>query len=429
VAEFSTRNELESHQLERLRELLERLVPANRFYADRLTAAGLDSAVKSLEEFRQRMPFTDKEALVEDQRQNPPYGTNLTFPLERYVRLHRTSGTSGAHLRWLDTAEDWSWMVDGWCQVLRGAGVDSSDRVMVAFSFGPFIGLWLAFEAAARIGCLCLSGGGLSSSTRLQMILANGATVLCATPTYAIRLGETAREEGVDLARSDVTRIIVGGEPGGSVPATRARIEELWPGARVFDHYGMSEAGPVTYQTPISSDYVHVIESHYLCEIVDPKTGEPLASTAEEPGELVLTTLGRAGAPLLRYRTRDLVRRCEPQPEDPDPVTTKLRGGVLGRRDDMIIVRGVNLYPSAVDQIIRSVPEIAEYRVEIREERGLTELVVKIEPESARMDTDDLCRRLSEGFRRAYNLRVPVIAVGRHELPRFELKAKRWVRI
>ena len=175
---FSTRRSLEQHQLEELRSLLQRITPGNKFYQERLRASGLDASVASIEEFRQRMPLTTKAELVEDQLENPPYGSNLTFPLESYTRLHQTSGTSGRHLRWLDTAESWSWMVGGWQRVFEGAGVGAADRVFIAFSFGPFLGFWLAFDAATRLGCLTIPGGGLGSLTRLEVILANEITVL-----------------------------------------------------------------------------------------------------------------------------------------------------------------------------------------------------------------------------------------------------------
>src|SRR5205823_10383363 len=143
------------------------------------------------------------------------------YPLERYTRFHQTSGTSGAPLRWLDTPESWEAMIESWTEVLQAAAVEPRDRIYFAFSFGPFIGFWLAFEAAARLGCLCVPGGGLSTSARVRQILDLQASVLCCTPTYAIHMGETATSERMDLSRSAVRLMIVAGEPGGSIPATR----------------------------------------------------------------------------------------------------------------------------------------------------------------------------------------------------------------
>ena len=214
-----------ANQLDQLRSLLAELIPANVFYTRKLQSHGATFDVASLEDYSARFPFTTKPELVEDQRRNPPFGTNLTYPLNRYTRFHQTSGTSGTPLRWLDTPESWDGMVEDWMNVFRAAGVAAGDRVYFAFSFGPFIGFWMAYESAARLGCLCLPGGGMSSAARLRAIMENGATVLCCTPTYAIRLGEVAAEEKLDLGAARVRRIIVAGEPGGSVLATRARIE------------------------------------------------------------------------------------------------------------------------------------------------------------------------------------------------------------
>src|SRR5438094_791018 len=287
------------------------LVPANSFYTRKFSRAGLTATVTSLAEFAEKFPFTSKQELADDQCAQPPYGTNLTFPLERYTRFHQTSGTTGAPLRWLDTPESWNWMVENWTEIFCAAGATSGERVFFAFSFGPFIGFWLAYEAAQRIGCLCLPGGGLSSAARLRVMMENDATVLCCTPTYALRLAEVAAEEKIDLHAARVRSIIVAGEPGGSIPALRARLQELWQGARIFDHHGMTETGPVTHECPKQPGVLHVLEPAYYAEVIDPVSAKPVAPG--QRGELVLTTLGRTGSPLLRYRTGDLVQPV-PQP-------------------------------------------------------------------------------------------------------------------
>ena len=192
--------------------------------------AGLALSFASLDEYCARIPITTRHELVRDRLANPPYGTNLTFPLETYVRCHQTSGTTTMPMRWLDTAESWSHIVDNWVQILGAAGVTRRDRFFFAFSFGPFLGFWSALEAVQRLGCFCFPGGSMTSAARLQAILDNGITVVCCTPTYAQHLGEVARERKVDLTKSRVRLFVVAGEGGGSIPATRARIERLWPG-------------------------------------------------------------------------------------------------------------------------------------------------------------------------------------------------------
>lgn len=443
AGDYPDRAAIAAGQLEQLRSLLAELIPANQFYSRKLQSCGVTFDVASLQDFSMRFPFTTKHELAQDQLGHPPFGTNLTYPLDRYTRLHQTSGTSGAPLRWLDTPESWDGMVESWMEVYRAAGVRSNDRVFFAFSFGPFIGFWLAFESAARLGCLCIPGGGLSSAARLRAIMSNGATVICCTPTYAIRLGEVALEEKIDLGASLVKKIIVAGEPGGSILATRARIASLWAGARVFDHHGMTEVGPVTYECPTQPGVLHVIESAYFAEIIDPASGKH--TTIGQAGELVLTTLGRTGSPLLRYRTGDLVRRAasvslaEPSSAGKMPAASSpacacgrhelaLEGGILGRTDDMVIVRGVNVYPTAVEEIIRAFEDVAEYRVHITEENALTQMRVEIESTVHCADPATLAARVEKAFEAALVLRVPVITVAPGALPRFEMKAKRWIK-
>ena len=417
---------IETAQVEQLRSLVAELIPANKFYTRKLQAAGVGFDVASLADFSARFPFTTKAEIVADQLAQPPFGTNLTYPADRYTRFHQTSGTSGSPLRWLDTPESWDAMTESWMEILRAAGVGAGDRVLFAFSFGPFIGFWLAFEAAARLGCLCLPGGGLGSAARLHMMRDNAVNVLCCTPTYAIRLGEVAAEEIMDRRGLKLKTIIVAGEPGGSIPATRARVESLWPGARVFDHHGMTEVGPVSYECPAGPGVLHILESAYFAEVIDPVT-----TKAAPSGELVLTTLGRTGSPLLRYRTGDLVTRHL------SPATAActcgrhefaLVGGILGRVDDMIIVRGVNVYPGAVEEIIRGCGGIAEYRVQVGERQALTELRVEIEPADEGGDPAELASQVERAFATALALRVTVTTVAAGTLPRFEMKARRWVK-
>src|SRR5262249_4263698 len=254
------------------------------------------------------LPFTTKDELLAAQTEHPPYGGLLTYPLERYTRLHQTSGTKGAPLRWLDTPESWDWMLGCWGKMFDIVGVTPADRLLFAFSFGPFLGFWTAFEAATRMGCLCLAAGGLSSGARLRMLLDNRATVVLCTPTYALHLAEFARQQGIRI--EGVRSLIVAGEPGGSIPATRRCIEEAWQ-ARVFDHSGMAEVGPLAIECPASPGGLHILEGDYFAEVIDVATGINVATGM--PGELVLTNLGRRGSPLIRYRTGDLVR-VDPKP-------------------------------------------------------------------------------------------------------------------
>ncbi len=418
--ESASRDELAALQLSKLRAGVAELLATNPFYARKL--AGLDPHdLRGLGDLR-RLPFTAKRELTEDQLAHPPFGTNLTYPLSRYVRLHHTSGTTGKPLRVLDTEESWQWWSRCWGQVYRAAGVTSEDRIYFCFGFGPFIGFWSAFEGARAIGALAISGGGQTTVERVRGVRELGATVILSTPTYALRMAEVAREEGIDLASSAVRVTIHAGEPGASIPETRRRIEEAF-GARAYDHTGASEVGATGFSCE-ARDSVHVIESEFIVEVLDPATGEPVRDGAE--GELVLTNLGRWGQPALRYRTGDRVRpahgRCAC-----GRTFVRLMGGILGRVDDMVTVRGVNVFPSALEGILRRFPEVAEFQIEAYQERGMDELRLRVELREG-VDAPEVCRRISERVHADLSLRCGVDAVPAGTLPRFELKARRLVR-
>jgi phenylacetate-CoA ligase len=336
--------------------------------------------------------------------------------------MHQTSGTSGQPLRWLDTPESWSWCLDCWERIYDIVGIRPDDRLFFPFSFGPFLGFWSAFEEAGRRGLFVLPGGGMSSAARLRHLLDHAITVVLCTPTYALRLAEVANEEGIDLANSAVRALIVAGEPGGSVAAVRERIETAW-GARVYDHSGMTEAGPLMVECNGQRAGMHALETACIVEIIDPGTGVPVPEG--EMGELVLTNLGRWGSPLLRYRTGDLAR-FDPEPCPCGRIEQRLKDGILGRTDDMIHIRGNNLYPSAVEALIRQVPGVAEYRVEVDPSGPLPSLNVEVEPVAAATPSV-VVDRVDRVIRDALLFRARVVAVPPGSLPRFEMKARRVV--
>jgi phenylacetate-CoA ligase len=424
--EFMARPELDRHQQERLRALLDAILPSNAFYSRKIAGSGLPLQKLHLREVFSQLPFTNKAELIADQKANPPYGTNLSFPAAHYTRLHQTSGTSGQPLRWLDTQASWDWVVGCWTQVYRAARIERGERFFFPFSFGPFLGFWSAFEAASRYGCLTTAGGGMTSLARLRFLVENRVTAVVCTPTYALRLAEVARESDVMLGPQTpgyaVRSVIVGGEPGGSIPQTRRRIEESWH-ARVFDQSGMTEIGPATYECFEGPGGLHVLEGDFLPEIIPPGT-DKLAAPGEV-GELVLTNLGRTGSPLLRYRTGDLVMA------DPDRCPcgrtfVRLKGGILGRTDDMIHVRGNNLYPSSLEAVIRRFAEVAEYRVTISRSGPLAEVKIAVEPAPGAAGTE-LAERVAGAIREELLFRAEVVPALPGSLPRFEMKAKRIV--
>jgi phenylacetate-CoA ligase len=372
--------------------------------------AKLPKAARELRE----LPFTTKAELSDDQATHPPFGSNLTYPIERYVRLHQTSGTTDRPLRVLDTSESWDWWRACWRPIFRAAGVTAQDRIFFAFSFGPFVGFWSAFAGAEHLGALCLTGGAMSTIERVAAIVATQATVLMCTPTYALRLAEAASEEGIDLARSALRVSIHAGEPGASIPGTRDRIEKQL-GVEAFDHTGATEVGAHGFSCS-ARDGVHINESEFIAEVLDAGTGE---ARDEGEGELVLTNLGRWGMPAIRYRTGDRVTAVRGECSC-GRTLVKLAGGIAGRVDDMVTVRGVNVFPSAIEAIVRRFGEVGEYRLELARVREMDELRCTIE---APIDLGALVAAAIHG---ELGIRCEVTTVAPGTLPRFEMKARRF---
>jgi phenylacetate-CoA ligase len=402
---------LRERQLRRLNELLSRILPANTYYRHRLGAL---TPPLTWDAF-QALPFTTKTDLVSGQDAAPPFGTLATYPVDRYVTYHQTSGTTGNPLAVLDTDESWEWWTECWQYVYAAAGVTAADRVFFAFSFGPFIGFWSAHAAARRLGAMTIPGGGLDSKGRLQLLLNSQATVLMCTPTYALHLADVARAEGMAIRDSAVRVTIHAGEPGASIPAVRSRIEDAW-GVRAFDHAGGTEVGAYGFACE-AREGIHLNEAEFIGEVVEPDSGAPCVEG--QAGELVITNLGRAGWPAIRYRTGDLVtvgtRGCACGRR-----FLTLPGGIIGRTDDLVILRGVNVFPSAVEAVVRGF-DIPEFRMVRTRDGALEELTVEVEA------SEETAAGLAHALRERLAVRIPTRAVPAGSLPRWELKAKRLV--
>jgi phenylacetate-CoA ligase len=421
------RRALEAYQAGRLKKLLQAVNGHNPFYTKKLRAAGVSPDSLRLLEDLEKLPLTAKNELVTDQAGHPPFGTKYTEPLENYTRYCQTSSTTGSPLRWLDTNESWQWVLECWKAVFRGARVVAGDRIFFPFSFGPFLGFWSAFEAGTQIGAQCIPGGGMSSQVRLELIRSTGATVVCCTPTYALWLAEIAAKDESAVGRlSDcgVRVLIVAGEPGGSIPATRERIERAW-GARVIDHHGLTETGPLSFECWENPGFLHMNEAEFICEVLDPATGQPVPDGTR--GELVVTNLGRTASPVIRYRTGDMVvRRSEPCVCG--RTWARLEGGILARADDMVNIRGVNVYPASIESVVHGIPEIVEFRSTVSQPGAMRTLSIEIEVVGdGSEDVGAVSSKLVRQLRSALGLTVPVRVVENGTLPRFEMKARRFV--
>ncbi|MDR2240554.1 MAG: phenylacetate--CoA ligase family protein [Zoogloeaceae bacterium] len=420
TVETLPREQLAALQFSKLQAMVKELWGKNRFYTEKWKQAGIQpDDLKSIDDLA-RLPFTIKHELMTDQAAHGPFGSNLTYPVSQYVRFHQTSGSTGVPLKVPDTEENWRWWGRCWGHVLAGAGVTAADRIFMAFSFGPFVGFWAATEGARQLGCMMIPGGGRDSLQRLELMSSTGASVLCCTPTYALRLAEVARETGFDLSSIPLKATVNAGEPGANVLSTKTRIQEAW-NAKCFDHAGATEIGAFSFECQVQPGGIHVIESEFIAEVLDPLTGQPVAEG--ERGELTLTNLGRWGFPIIRYKTGDVVRattqRC-----DCGRTSMRLEGGILGRADDMVTVRGVNVFPAGVENILRKFAEVDEFRVTISKVRHMDEMDVEVELcEGA---DPKVVHAIAERLDAMLSFRPRVHHVARESLPRFELKAKRF---
>lgn len=403
--------DLQTYQLQKLNELLVFVTSFNGFYKEKLNKIQLP--ITTISELQQ-LPMVTKKELVLDQVEYPPFGNNHSFPQSSYIRYHQTSGTTGRPLKVLDTVESWEWWTDCWVEVLQTAGVTSDDRAYLAFSYGPFIGFWTAHEGVQKLGGMVIPGGSMSSEERLSSMVENDATVLLCTPSYALHLSEVAKKIGIDIKNSTIHTIITAGEPGGSIPSTRAQIESLW-GAKLYDHVGMTEMGAYGYSCTEQKG-LHINEAEFIAEIINPQTGEPVQPN--QTGELVLTNLGRYGYPMIRYRTGDVVRNSDEFCVCGNSYKF-LPGGIIGRTDDMVVIRGINIYPSSVESIVREFSEITEFRIVYYTQDDMDQIKVQIE------GTEEVANLLEKAFRKRIGLRIEVEIVPVNFLERFTMKAKR----
>jgi len=420
------REELEALQLRKLRSLVEWADAQVPFHSKRLRDAGVTSdSIASLDDLR-RIPFMTRDEWMQGQLEHPPYGPILAAPEEAAIRYHMTSGTTGrTPIRVLDSLKDWEWIAEMWCYGLWGFGVRPADTVFVAFGYSTFIGFWGLHYACEKMGCLTLPGGALTTDQRVKQIVDMGATVVCSTPTYALRMAQEAKALGIDLPKASVQRLILSGEPAGSIPATKKLIEEQW-GAKAGDTAGMTELGTIMiFECDHQPGGTHIIEDHYIEEVVDPETDEPVPYG--EMGERVVTSFGRGFIPVIRYRTRDFVVKVPHDRCDCGRTFDIYDGGIRGRVDDMKLVRGTNVYPRAVEAIVREHEEIDEFQIHLYTEEGIRdEIEVLVEIPDAKSDRERILGELQQSLASAHEgLRFGVKQVETGTLPRFELKAKR----
>jgi phenylacetate-CoA ligase len=427
--ETMTRDQLQALQLLKLRRLCEWAYANVPFHKRRFDAAGFKpEQLQTLDDIR-RIPFMTREEWMESQLEHPMFGDLLATNQANAIRYHLTSGTTGrTPIRVLDSMKDWDWIAEMWCYGLWGFGVRPEDTVYFAFGYGSFIGFWGAHYCCEKIGALVIPGGAQTTEARVKQIVEMGATVVCSTPTYALTLWQKARELGIDLAKeSKVNKIILSGEPAGSIPAVKRQLEEAW-GAKCGDTAGMTELGTIMiFECSHQPGGTHIIEDHFIEEVIHPDTEAPAGYG--ELGERVVTSFGRGFIPVIRYRTKDMVLKVPASACNCGRTWDLYEGGIRGRWDDMKLIRGTNVYPRAVEAIIREYAAIDEFQIYIWRNDLQDEITIKLDIKPGfEAEWPDLQVRLAKDLSQAHEgLRFNIERTDYGTLPRFELKAKRLV--
>jgi len=421
--ERASRAELTRLQARRLREQVSHAAAHSPFYRRKLNAAGVKpGAIRTLADL-DKLPFTTKDELKENQAAAPPWGDLLAVPMDDVLRIHMTSATTGRPLAFLDTKDDWYGFYHSYARALHAFGVRRSDMVMAAFSYGPWIGYWSGFYAAQDLGCLVFPVGGLSTDQRIDALLTYPITVLGCTPSYALFLAEAAARKGIDLAKDTKVRITWHtGEPGASIPATRAKIEAAF-GAQAYDLPGLTEIAAWGFECGARAGLTHVNEDYCYPEVLDERD-QPVRPG--ERGELVFTSLYRKAMPLIRYRTRDLVQLAD-RPCSCGRTLVAFEGGVLARLDDMKKIRGVIVYPRRVEELVRPHADVDEFQIVFRRHDGLDDILIRIDPSPSLslIERDGLRTRLAADLRTGLGIRATVEIGEPGSLPRWDHKARR----
>jgi len=422
------REKLEVLQLQRFRERMQYVYERSPMYRRKYDEAGIKpSDIQSLDDI-QNVPYTLKEELRESQSKNPPWGDFPCIPPEEGVRVFQTTGTTGIPVKVLLNKADWyKHFYEQFMHFMYGYGIKTSDILFVPFGYSFYIAWWGFQAALEQAGVMIVPGGAQSSKDRVRNVFDWGATVVCGTPTYLLYLGEVAKEMGVSLADSAVRVVVAAGEPGANVPATKKAIEGLW-GAKCYDDIGSTEISNFGFEC-IAQKGTHVIETMFYPECLDPGTLKPVPDG--EVGELVLSNLCTESVPLLRYRMKDLVR-FNKETCDCGRTFLRLDGGILGRSDDMFQFAGVNIFPSAIENLIREVPEFSnEYQIVVPKMGKGRHLKIRVEPDRSdisKESMEDAVNKFVETFKYRITVTPDVEIVEVGKLPRFELKAKRLIR-
>ena len=427
---------LETMPLEKLRELqlrkfkriLQWAYNHSCFHRRLYEEAGLEPGdIKTFDDIW-LVPKVEKAMMRDIQRKEPfPYGEALCVPLEKVTEFHQTSGTTGQPVYQPDTWQDWEWWAESWCYIMYAQGFRNTDRVFIPFGYNIFIAYWAGHYAAEKIGCEVVPGGVLDTEARILKMQELRATATMGTPTYMLSMADTARTKlGLDPAKDlFIEKILCAGEPGASIPSTKKRLEEAW-GAKVYDHVGATEIGAWGYECTAQPGGLHVNEALFVVELEDIETGEPITEPGRQ-GKLVITALDREAQPCVRFDSKDIAEwAAEPCPCG--RTFRLLQGGVVGRADDITKVKGVLLAPAAIEEVVRSIPELSdEYEVMVTKKGDLDNITLKVELKPGlEGKREEVEARLVDQLRLKTNLRYNLEFHPYGSLPRYTLKARRF---
>ncbi len=427
ILETLPREKLAELQLKKFKSIFNWAYEHSKFYHKLYTEAGIEPGdIRTFEDIR-KIPKVEKSMMRAIQGKEPyPYGDMLAMPLERVTIYHQTSGTTGQPVYQADSWQDWEWWAEAWACLLYAQGYRDHDRLFLPFGYNIFVAFWGAHYGAEKLGCEVVPGGVLNTEGRILKIQELRATAIAATPTYVLGMADTARRKlGIDPAKDlQVRKITVAGEAGGSVPATKKRMEEAW-GAKVYDHVGATEIGAWSFECRYQSD-LHINEAMFLVEIEDIDSGEVITEPGRR-GKMVITALDRMAQPCIRFDSKDVIE-WSPDKCECGRTFRMLKGGVVGRADDITKVKGVLLAPTSIEEVVRSIPELSdEYEVLVTKKGDLDDITLKVELTTGQQNNIETIRaKLIDQLRVKTNLGYNLEFHEYGTLPRYDVKAKRF---
>ena len=421
--ETQSRQEWDELKLALLKKHLRHAYEGSPYYRHSFDQANVHpNKIKTLSDI-QYFPTIEKKLIRERQEAVLPFGDLLAVPERDIVYISTSSGSTGIPTASPFTAQDFEDWMDYEARQFYSSGLRAEDRYCHALNFSLFVG-GPCVLGAQKVGALTIHAGTIPSDRLLMIARQFQATAIWTTPSYAWYLGETAKQQGLNPATDfAIGKIFVAGEPGGSIPETRGQIEALW-GADVYDYYGLSDIFGSCAGMCEAKNGLHWAEDHILLEVLDLKTGEPVAEG--ERGEMVLTTLKKAARPMVRFRTGDIVSYTT-EPCSCGRTALRLHG-IHGRIDDMLIIKGVNVFPSDVEAIVRKDSDYSgEYLLIVNRRNHLDELTVQAEHAEGQGNTHELAERLKKNLKAATGISAAVEILSPGTLPRAMHKAKRVV--